>query len=181
MLRSHLDDLDLTTLTVDNGSMERVVSEAALEFDRTLQEIGAEHLSPEAGRRAALTAAADLLWKSHLGPLYTTRQVCDLMDVSRQAINERVQRGALLALSQENGDYLYPAFQFGKRGNPKKAIIEALSVFPPEVADRHTVASWFVSPQPLLDRRTPVDWVDAGESTKTLVEAAQRAAARLKQ
>jgi hypothetical protein len=170
----------LTTLTVQNQIMERAVSEAALEFDRTLQEIGAE-LAPEAGRRAALAAAADLLWESHLGPLYDTKQVRQLMEVSRQAINERVKRGTLLALPQENGDYLYPAFQFGRRGAPKKAIVEALTAFPRSPADRHTVASWFVSREPLLEQQTPVEWADRGGSVETLLTAAQRAAARLRQ
>ena len=161
--------------------MPPVTSAAAVEFDRTLREIGAQDLSPEAGRRAALSAAASVVWETHLGPLYTTREVTDLMSVTRQAVNERVKRGTLLALPQQNGDYLYPAFQFGEDGKQRRAVRDALSVFPRGVVDPHTLASWFVSPQGLLEGRTPADWVARRRPSEPLLEAARRSAALFQQ
>ncbi len=162
--------------------MESVVeTEAAVQFDQTLKEIGAEHLSPQAGRQAALVAAAGLVWEGHLGKLYSTGELKDVMGVSRQAINERVQRGTLFALRQSSGEYAYPAFQFDHQGQPLKPIIDVLPLFPEEIADRYTVASWFVSSQPLLEGNTPVDWVAKKRSTETLMESARRVAVRLRQ
>ena len=55
---------------------------AAKSFERTLSELGItgdeENLSA-LGRRAALLAASDLVWDKQLGPLYSSKQVRELM------------------------------------------------------------------------------------------------------
>lgn len=132
----------------------------------------------ELGERAALLAVAGQVWHRHLGPLLTSGDLQKLGGRSRQAVHDLVSRGRLLALPALGGS-LFPAFQVDRRGRPRPGMGEVLAVFEGAVESPLTVASWFRTPQPLLDDRTPADWLVAGEDTTRLVAAARRAAAHL--
>ncbi|TML53239.1 MAG: hypothetical protein E6G21_03300 [Actinobacteria bacterium] len=72
------------------------LAEAAKTFEQTLGELGItgdeREVDPSAlGRRAALLAASDLVWHKHLGPLYSSKQVRDVMGRgTRQSVSELV-------------------------------------------------------------------------------------------
>lgn len=132
----------------------------------------------ELGERAALLAVAGQVWHRHLGPLLTSGDLQKLGGRSRQAVHELVSRRRLLALPARGGN-LFPAFQVDRRGRPRPGMSEVLAAFAGAAESPLTVASWFRTPQPLLDERTPADWLVAGEDVSRLVAAARRAAAHL--
>lgn len=160
-------------------------SAAAAAFEETLLELGIADGDPEIGdartlgRRGALLAVAGTVWRRHLGPLLTTRQVAELLGVgSRQAVHDRVRRHRLLALPTDEHELAYPAFQFNEKGQPHAAIGMVLGAFADALLSPHTVASWFITPQAALDDATPAAWMAEGRDTERLVAAARRSASR---
>lgn len=160
---------------------------AAKSFERTLSELGItgdeeelEDLSA-LGRRAALLAASDVIWHKHLGPLYSSKQVRELMGRgTRQSVSELVKRRRLLALPQEDGRLAFPAFQFAPGGRRLRGLEHILDAFHGAAETPYTVASWYVTPEPLLKGKTPAEWLRRGRPEAPALEAAQRYAARLK-
>jgi hypothetical protein len=136
---------------------------------------------PEAfGRRAALLVVSDMVWGQILGPLYDVEQVQTILKVkTRQAVSDLAKRGRLLALDGSGGRKLYPAFQFGPRGRPYPEIAKVLEIFEGIVETPYTIASWFVSPQDLLEEETPAAWLGSGKDSSQLLAAAQRSAGAL--
>ena len=132
----------------------------------------------ELGERAALLAVAGQVWRRHLGPLLTSGDLQKLGGRSRQAVHELVARRRLLALPSRGGN-LFPPFQVDRRGRPRPGLAEVLAAFEGAVESPYTVASWFETPQPLLDERTPAEWLVAGDDPERLLQAARRAAAQL--
>jgi hypothetical protein len=161
-------------------------AEAVESFEQTLAELGvgerdAEVGDPAAlGRRAALMAASDVLWERHLGPLYSTRQVRELMGIgSRQAISERARRRRLLSVPGSDGKPLFPAFQFAGR-RPLPGLGAILDAFRDAAESPYTVASWFVTPEPLLDDKPPATWLRKSGAPDRALQAASRYAERLR-
>lgn len=136
-------------------------------------------LDGELGERAALLAVAGQVWHRHLGPLLTTGDLQKLGGRSRQAVHELVARRRLLALPARGGK-LFPAFQVDRRGRPLPGVADVLAAFEGATESPYTVASWFRTPQPLLDERTPAEWLVAGDDPARLLQAARRTAAQLR-
>lgn len=87
-----------------------------------------------------------------------------------------MKRRRLLALDASNGRKLFPSFQFGRGGRPYPEVAEVIEIFSDVVETPYTIASWFVSPQDLLEGRTPVEWLRSGRDPALLLKAARRAA-----
>jgi len=125
------------------------LAEAAKTFEQTLGELGItgdeREVDPSAlGRRAALLAASDLVWHKHLGPLYSSKQVRDVMGRgTRQSVSELAKRGRLLALPEADGRLAFPAFQFTRTGERLPGLERILKVFAGAVETPYTIASWF--------------------------------------
>jgi hypothetical protein len=170
------------------SDMVRASAVAAAAFEETLEDLGfGEADEPEfgdpgrLGRRAALLVAADAVWRRHLGPLLDGKQVQELLGVrTRQAISDLVKRHRLLGLPTQNRRTVFPAFQF-VAGRPHPALPAILSAFAEADVGPYTVASWFVTPQPLLEQETAAAWLRLGRDGERLKEAARRSAARLGQ
>jgi hypothetical protein len=159
------------------------MTRAARAFDETLNELGIDEgqFDPEDfGRRAALLAASNLLWAQHLGPAYPTRHVRKLFKSSKQAVSDRVRRGTLLALRNEAGELVYPAFQFGTDGQPLPGIADVIAALKDVVETPYAIAAWLVSPEAELEGSTPIDQIRLGRS-KLVSEVARHHAARLRQ
>jgi len=162
------------------------LAEAAKTFEQTLDELGItgneSEVDPSAlGRRAALLAASDLVWHNHLGPLYSSKQVRDVMGRgTRQSVSELAKRGRLLALPEADGRLAFPAFQFTSSGERLPELERILETFVGAVETPYTIASWFVTPEPRLRGKTPAAWLRAGRPTEPVLEAATRYAARLR-
>jgi hypothetical protein len=162
------------------------VTTAAESFQSTLRELGLTRVSPDVadpaklGRRAALVAAAEAVWTNHVGPLLDAKQLQDLLGVeTRQAVSDLRARRRLLGLPKESGRVVYPAFQFGDSGRPFDVLPQVLEVFEGARVDPWTIASWFVTPQALLLRMTPAEWLAKSEDPDLVVRAARRSGARL--
>lgn len=166
--------------------MATALAEAAKTFEQTLEELGItgkeRDVDPSAlGRRAALLAASDVVWHKHLGPMYSSKQVREVMGRgTRQSVSELAKRGRLLALPEEDGRLAFPAFQFGRTGKRLPALEQVLELFDGAVETPYTVASWFVTPEPGLQGKTPAAWLRAGRSSGPALEAATRYAQRLR-
>lgn len=100
------------------------------------------------------------------GPVWTTEQVRVALSrsatpVSRQAIDDRVRRGTVLALRvTESGERAYPLWQFRRsagRWEVLPGLADVLRAVPETVADRWTLASWLRQPHPGLDGQTPLE------------------------
>jgi hypothetical protein len=158
------------------------MTRSAEAFQAALDELGIDEseLDPERfGRRAALLAASELLWQRDVGPLVTTTRLQDLLRCSRQAINERVRNGRILALPTGKGEHLYPLWQFGPTSQPLPGIAEIVETFADAVATPWTIASWLVAEEPELDGKTPIGVLRSGD-TGTVLAAARHYAERLR-
>lgn len=167
--------------------MSQAIAAAAAAFEETLEELrllGSELdlEDPEGfGRRAALLVAARAVWDRHLGTLLDGRQVQDLLGVqTRQAVNDLMKRRRLLSLPVKSRRWVFPSFQFSSSGRPYAVIPDVLTAFDGVVATPYTVASWFVSPHPLLDDETPASWLKSGRDAALVRQAAERSAARMR-
>jgi hypothetical protein len=89
------------------------------------------------------------------------------------------REGRLLILDSFDGEKLHPAFQFSPAGKPYPEVSRVLEIFSGAVDSPYTIASWFVSPQDLLEANTPAAWLRSGRDPELLFEAARRSAAPL--
>jgi hypothetical protein len=121
----------------------------------------------EARRRvldAAFKARAELLAES-----YSTQQVATLLRVSRQTPHDRVKAKALLAIEDKNSLW-FPAFQFDADG--PSGVVQGL----PEVLALLAVgpvaqARWLSRPSAVLEGRSPMQALKAGELARVKGEA----------
>jgi hypothetical protein len=81
----------------------------------------------------------------------------DLLRCSRQAINERVRNGRILALPTDKGEHLYPLWQFGPASQPLPGIAEIVETFAGAVPTPWTIASWLVGEEPELGGKAPIE------------------------
>lgn len=118
-------------------------------------------------------------WDDVVGPFYSTRGVARLLGgVSRQAVMERRQRGRLLGLRTAEGDWVFPAFQFGADLRPVPGLAEVLACFDPHDVDEWTLAGWLVGGRAELGGRSVIDWLAAGDPLEAVLTLARDAAAR---
>ena len=168
--------------------MGKAIALAKEAFGKTLEQLeqrsGTQGLGKdpaELGRRAALLVMSESRWSQHLGSLLETDEVRTLLGVTtRQAVSDLARRGKLLVLDAAGGRKIYPAFQFSSAGRPYPEIAKILKAFSGAADSSYTIASWMVSPNPLLDQKTPAEWMRARGDTELLLEAARRSAAPLR-
>jgi hypothetical protein len=159
---------------------------AAKAFEEALEELKLPDDAPDLqdpralGRRAALLAASEALWSKVLAPLFDVEQAQSVLKVgSRQAVSDLAKRERILAVDGSGGRKLYPGFQFGPNGRPYPEVAQVIRIFAGVVETPYTIASWFVSPQDLLNEETPAAWMRAGREPELLLEAARRSADQL--
>jgi hypothetical protein len=167
--------------------MSQAIAAAVAAFEEMLEELslsGSElelEDPAELGRRAALLVAARAVWDRHLGTLLDGRQVQELLGVhTRQAVNDLMKRRRLLGLPVKPRRWAFPSFQFAVSGRPYAILPDVLTAFDGVVATPYTIASWFVTPQPLLNGQAPAEWLKDGGDPELVRQAAQRSAARMR-
>jgi hypothetical protein len=87
-------------------------------------------------------------WDAIVGPVYASKQLEKFLDVSRQAISDRLKRHTLLGLRTSDGYVVYPSFQF-----VGSTVVPGLATVLRETAghvDEWTLASWLRATQPEL-------------------------------
>jgi hypothetical protein len=114
---------------------------------------------PLAGARArGATMKSELLGRA--GGAFSAGEVAALMGVTAAAVHARRQRGTLLAVRQANGEFLYPACQFGDEG-ALPGLAQVLASF--AVDGEWTRLSLLLAPAPSLGGAAPVDALRAGD------------------
>ncbi len=120
------------------------------------------------------------------GPVWTTEQVRlalarDGKPVSRQAIDDRVKRGTLLALQvKEAGERAYPLWQFKQDTygwTVMTGLADVLQAIPESSMSRWTLSSWLQRPNQLLNNQSPLEALQKGDS-KHVLSLANSAAER---
>jgi hypothetical protein len=137
----------------DIGGMTLLLSEiGTLQPECLVLDPFAEFLAKGALRKQALIHEA--------GGAYSTAEVAALLGISRQAVQQRVRRGTLLALTMGQGEYQYPAIQFDENGTIP-GLAQALSRF--TVTDPWTRLSVLLDTDELLQGRRVIDALREGD------------------
>lgn len=108
-----------------------------------------------------------------IGPFYDADGVGALLGgLSRRVVAVRRDAGELLGVKTADGTWIYPTFQFaGTAVHPAlRQAIKALADSP-----RWSVALWFVTENPELDEKTPVEWAQQDGDLGTLLRSAKAA------
>jgi len=92
-------------------------------------------------------------------------QAAQRLGVSAQAVQARRKRGTLLAVAQSNGEFLYPACQFGPEGALPglAAVLQAFGV-----RSTWTQLSVLLAPAEPLGGRTPLEALAAGQAEQAV-------------
>lgn len=160
--------------------VEHVHEPAASAFAATLREVlGDRPVETEAARRAALQAAAALVWEDTLGPLLTGQQARELLGgVSRQRLDQLVKAGRVIMLEERSGARRFPAWQF-RAGRVLDALVAAHRQFVVVGESPWEGAAWCVNRHPQLDGQSPIEWATRNRAADRLVLVARRDASRL--
>jgi hypothetical protein len=137
---------------------------------------------PGVARRAARLAVAEQAWAARLGRLLDTRDVVDLLKVSKQRVSTLARDHRLIALSQ-GGRLRFPAWQFAVReagdreglAAAHRQLVESGGLSP------WSAASWFQGGHAELDGKDPVEFLRTGGNRERLLTVARRDADRLAQ
>jgi hypothetical protein len=142
------------------------------------------HSAPDSAavRRAARVAVAEQAWAQQLGTLLETRDVVELLSVSKQRVSTLARNHKLIALPQ-GGRLRFPAWQFATAdAEDRESIAAAHAVLTEQGAvSPWAAASWFRAVHPSLDDKDPVAYLREGGDRSRLLEVAERDAARLAQ
>ncbi|HEX8246180.1 MAG TPA: hypothetical protein VF541_21900 [Longimicrobium sp.] len=115
---------------------------------------------PLAAARARGAQAKAVLLERAGGGL-SAGAVAELMGVTTAAVHARRQRGTLLAVPQANGEFIYPAVQFGPDG-PLPGIGRVLGAF--RVDGAWTRLSVLLTPADALGGAAPIEVLARGDA-----------------
>ena len=117
----------------------------------------------------------DLGYDAKGGPFYDAAGLATLRGVTRQAIHAQMKKRHILGVKTGDGDTLFPAFQFGPRGEPLPQLREVLSALVPGDVDGWGSALWLNTPVTRFSGRTAVELLRAGDVSPVLAAAAHDA------
>ena len=178
-------DLDTIRTKVDalGAQVAAPADEVGLIFAAEVRALVGDALpDPSAVRRAARLAVAEQAWTARLGTLLESRDVVELLEVSKQRVSTLAREHRLIALPQ-GGRMRFPAWQFAATETSDR---ETLAAAHRELVDTGALspwaaASWFGEEHPELDGRDPVAFLRQGGARSRLLDVARRNAARLAQ
>lgn len=104
-----------------------------------------------------------------LGGTIKAKDVSELLGVTRQTVNNQVNKGKLIAL-RRGGDYLFPSFQF--KGAGMLPHLEEILQCLPQETDAITRVSFLTSPVRVDDKstaKTPLEILQKGPSDQELM------------
>jgi hypothetical protein len=119
---------------------------------------GIELLTPEIEDTLAIPRIKGLRIKHDLlrqeGGVISSRQVAEILGISRQAVDKRRLQGKLLAVSLGRRGYFYPLWQFGDKG-VLEGFEEVMEILRDE--DPWTIMIFFLSKNSMLKNKKPLD------------------------
>lgn len=113
-----------------------------------------------------------------LGPFYETTGLRNWLEVSRQALNQRVETGAVLGCPLDDGTIVYPAWQFQPNGSSLVGLSDVVKILKSGTNDTWQIALWICAPNSALADMSPRDWLQQGRPLERLLQLAARTAAR---
>ncbi len=96
-------------------------------------------------------------------------RVAELLEITPEIVEERVKSQSLLAITH-NGNLLFPQWQFSPN-NPDgviEGLPEVLAILEIPTVDK---ISWLIAPNPILEKRTPIEALKQGDKDRVLDEA----------
>ena len=109
-------------------------------------------------------------WDAELGPFYDTAGLMQWLGVTRQALADRVGRGTLLACRTTDGHLLYPLLQFGRNGQVRPGLVDAVGILRRAGADGWAVGTWLTTPSEAFGGNSAVDHLVLHRSSREAVE-----------
>ena len=152
---------DATAAPTDLTVLLRALSSRELLDDL----VAAEPLAPAFIR--GIEASRRLIDKH--GGAFTAVKVAEALDISRQMVDKRRRAGKLLAVSTGRHGYRYPVWQFDESG-VVPGLDDVLKVL--SAHDEWMQVAFFVSKDPRLANRAPIDALKDGELDAVLDAAA---------
>jgi len=125
-------------------------------------------LDPFAEAMARGAAVKQELLTSAGGGL-TSTQVASALGITRQGVDKRRSRRALLAVPNGSGEYIYPACQFTPQG-VITGLEDVLRAF--QIRSPWTQLSALLAPAPVLGRKTILAALKSGKIEKAIAVAA---------
>ncbi|EFT2379540.1 helix-turn-helix domain-containing protein [Salmonella enterica] len=110
-----------------------------------------------------------------LGGMIKAKDVSELLGVTRQTVNNQVNKGKLIAL-RRGGDYLFPSFQF--KGAGMLPHLEVILQCLPQETDAITRVSFLTSPVQIDDKgtaKTPLEILQKDPSDQELASLRREA------
>lgn len=112
-----------------------------------------------------------------VGPFYDTSGLRKWLGLSRQALASRVDAGSLLACPTQDGQLVYPAWQFRSDGTTVPHLPTIIKILRPAIASPWTIATWLRAPSEATGGLDAVTWLtDGGDPGLILAEARDDAA-----
>ena len=112
-----------------------------------------------------------------LAPFYDTAGLVSWLGISRQALFDRVRRGTVLACRTSDGHLVYPSLQFGRNGQVRPGVQDAVGVLTRAGADGWTIGAWLTTPSQVFEGHSAVDYLVVHRSSASAVAHVARSAA----
>ena len=112
-----------------------------------------------------------------LAPFYDTTGLVSWLGISRQALFDRVRRGTVLACRTADGHLVYPSLQFGRTGQVRPGVQEAVGAFTRAGVDGWVTGTWLTTPSEVFDGESAVDYLVVHRSSAAAVARVAAAAA----
>ena len=109
-------------------------------------------------------------WDTAIGPFYDTAGLMLWLGVTRQALADRERRGTLLACRTADGHLLYPVLQFGRNGQVRPGVVDAVGILKRAGADGWAIGTWLTTPTTAFDADSAVDYLVVHRSSKEAVD-----------
>jgi hypothetical protein len=110
------------------------------------------------------------------GPFYDTSGLTRWLQISRQALHQRVARHAVLACPLDDGGIVYPTWQFLDNGATIPSLTQVLATLADGTDDAWMIALWMRAPSEELNDDRPSEWLRAGGDPQRVIEMARQVA-----
>ena len=88
------------------------------------------------------------------------------LGVTRQALADRERRGTLLACRTADGHLVYPVLQFGRNGQVRPGVVDAVGILKRAGADGWAIGAWLTTATAAFDGDSAVDYLVVHRSSK---------------
>ena len=137
-------------------------------LDDTDPDLASQELSysKEAARLYRSTPAPDIPFDG----LLTETEMARRLDISNEALHQRLTHGLLLGWRQQSGQFVFPAGQLDALNRPAQGMKGVLS----NLSDPQVAWLWLQQPTALLRGQTPIELLKPDDTGQTSTEQIER-------